>query len=487
MADTKQEQETETTTASLIARVVLSGKLVLASPLRIGTGIEGAGNREADIYVLKDEQGCPFIPGSSLAGVLRAWMTETQGAELAKAFFGDERASHGKNEDDGLQSSLDVRDIALRAADGTAAPIVLRDGVCLQESTGTAKQGGKFNYEAVERGACGTFELTLTLRRYHEPQFDAMLAGMQAMAGAIRSGIHLGSLTSLGFGRTLGKDLHLYVYDFRKSRTAAAAWLCREPYGEVALPEQAERQIPRGAFQVEAAFFLKTPLLVRLRTEEKLASELTVTAKPLESGDAFVLPGASLKGVLRHRAARILRKLGWKDADAALWLEDLMGTAGNDRDKQAKKSRLRVEESYMERKDGRTKAAAQARLHADRFTGGVMHLFGEKAVFQQGDAPALTLSYMVRPAKAEAAPRPGDIGLALLLLKDLWLGDVALGGDKSIGRGRLQGCAATLRYLDADGKEQTWELDADGALATGDAAPLDAWVQEPGALAGSRG
>ena len=82
-------------------------------------------------------------------------------------------------------------------------------------------------------------------------------------------------------------------------------------------------------------------------------------------------------------------------------------------------------------------------MHADRFTGGVIDLFGEKALWQSDSEPVLTLRYTVwPPQKGEA--RPGDLGLALLLLKDLWLGDVALGGDQSIGRGRLQGCAALL-------------------------------------------
>ena len=122
-------------------------------------------------------------------------------------------------------------------------------------------------------------------------------------------------------------------------------------------------------------------------------------------------------------------------------------------------------------------------MHADRFTGGVIDLFGEKALWQSDSQPVLTLRYTVwPPQKGEA--RPGDLGLALLLLKDLWLGDVALGGDQSIGRGRLQGCGAALRYWGADGQEQKWTLAADGRLTAGEAATLESWVQ---ALVQSRG
>jgi len=38
------------------------------------------------------------------------------------------------------------------------------------------------------------------------------------------------------------------------------------------------------------------------------------------------------------------------------------------------------------------------------------------------------------------------VGLLLLLLKDLWTGDLPLGGESSVGRGRLKGKTASLVY-----------------------------------------
>jgi hypothetical protein len=57
-------------------------------------------------------------------------------------------------------------------------------------------------------------------------------------------------------------------------------------------------------------------------------------------------------------------------------------------------------------------------------------------------------------------PAPHEIGLLLLLLKDLWTGDLPLGGESSVGRGRLNGRWATLTYR--NGSEQTWQIKADG-------------------------
>ena len=37
-----------------------------------------------------------------------------------------------------------------------------------------------------------------------------------------------------------------------------------------------------------------------------------------------------------------------------------------------------------------------------------------------------------------------EAGLMLLVLKDLWNGDLAIGGEKNAGRGVLQGLSATI-------------------------------------------
>jgi len=56
-------------------------------------------------------------------------------------------------------------------------------------------------------------------------------------------------------------------------------------------------------------------------------------------------------------------------------------------------------------------------------------------------------------------PEKYEIGLLLLLLKDLWTGDLPVGGTSSIGRGRLQGVEATLTWQHpAENLEQKWVI-----------------------------
>jgi len=54
-------------------------------------------------------------------------------------------------------------------------------------------------------------------------------------------------------------------------------------------------------------------------------------------------------------------------------------------------------------------------------------------------------------------PTPAEIGLLLLVLKDVWTGDLSFGGEGGVGRGRLLGRQAQLSYA---GK--TWTLTRDG-------------------------
>jgi CRISPR/Cas system CSM-associated protein Csm3 (group 7 of RAMP superfamily) len=92
------------------------------------------------------------------------------------------------------------------------------------------------------------------------------------------------------------------------------------------------------------------------------------------------------------------------------------------------------------------------RVKIDRFTGGAypQALFFQQPVFG-GSGSEITIHLALRQ------PQAAEIGLLLLVLKDLWTGDLPLGGESSVGRGRLQGRRATLTYR-RGGTLKTWEL-----------------------------
>ena len=98
----------------------------------------------------------------------------------------------------------------------------------------------------------------------------------------------------------------------------------------------------------------------------------------------------------------------------------------------------------------------QNRVSIDRFTGGARDtaLFNEQPVFGGEDTRLKVNVSLVNPACHE-------IGLLLLLLKDLWTSDLPLGGESSVGRGRVKGIQADLRHR-FNGQDLKWEIKAQG-------------------------
>ncbi|MFN3332428.1 MAG: RAMP superfamily CRISPR-associated protein, partial [Caldilinea sp.] len=140
-----------------------------------------------------------------------------------------------------------------------------------------------------------------------------------------------------------------------------------------------------------------------------------------------ILSGTSLAGALRARALRIAKTVGAATL-AEKFVVDLFGS-------QECASRVWVAETEIANPVERV----VTRLKIDRFTGGAYPnaLFSQQPVFA-GKETQVTMTLKVDN------PVDADIGLILLLLKDLWTGDLAVGGEASVGRGRLCGKSAEL-------------------------------------------
>ena len=135
------------------------------------------------------------------------------------------------------------------------------------------------------------------------------------------------------------------------------------------------------------------------------------------------------------------------------------------------KSRLLVSEACLE--DG-VVTGLQTRVRIDRFTGGKIDtgLFTTAPIWQrEKEGAALFLRLVLHEPKEEE--RAWQIGLLLLLLKELSLGRLALGGEKGIGRGVLEGRGAALHY---HGEEIAWDA-TPGALTDEERRNLQGFVE----------
>ncbi|MEH1789784.1 MAG: RAMP superfamily CRISPR-associated protein [Nostoc sp.] len=203
----------------------------------------------------------------------------------------------------------------------------------------------------------------------------------------------------------------------------------------------------RNRLIIQAIFTLASPLLIRSSQADIEKAPDDVHLKSRRNGELKpILSGTSLAGVLRHRAECIVNTLAENNQmEIYQIINQLFGFVKDKKDNhdsidenlKAQASRLIVNESIIKE----TNDLIQTRIAIDRFTGGALHgaLFQEQPIFAS-DKTEVELKIELRQ------PEKYEIGLLLLLLKDLWTSDLPVGSTNSIGRGRLKGKEATINW-----------------------------------------
>jgi CRISPR/Cas system CSM-associated protein Csm3 (group 7 of RAMP superfamily) len=435
-------------------RWVIEGDLVLQTPTHLGNGdTDGI----VDMPLLLDEAtGKALLPGTSLAGALRNYLQEyrhgfgkRQSDNLIEALFGGD-----KGDDKGSQSALIIDD-----ALGEAPRIELRDGVRIDPVTRTAKidfrngkaRGYKYDMQLLEAGARFPLRMELLISAGAKQQELKQVLAL-VLNGLAAGEIAIGLRKRRGFGECKVTNWRVQRYDLRQP-TDLVAWLAADRpgwNGAPSRPTQAGKKIEellgvsleglgdgRSLCSIRAKFVLDSSLLIRAGFGEQDRGPDTVHLHSARPGGQRkpVLSGTSLAGVLRHRAERILRTQSNSTPSTNL-VDEMFGPAEITGGKQkARASRLLVKETVIDNPVD----LVQNRICIDRFTGSVhgTGLFNEQPVFGKDNTLVAIELTLRNPTKRE-------IGLLLLLLKDLWTSDLPLGGEASIGRGRLRGVEAEI-------------------------------------------
>lgn len=439
-------------------RIVVEGDLCLQTPTAFANGDSG---EVIDMPLLTDPLcNQPLLTGASLAGALRAQVRRCRdGSRLSALLFGAE-----KRDEWGEQSPLIIED-----ALGEASGVELRDGVAIAPETRTATQNALYSRELWAAGT--TFRLRLELlichRHGREPEHnrkhetDLCAALVTALYGLQNGDVTLGARKTRGYGRVGITEWRMRSFDLG-TRSGLQEWL-REGGAELTpLNAQTKKDISallgpvrpsvEAFFHIEACFVLNGSLLIRTGGSDSIQPDM-VHLRTRQWDDSSkpvpILSGTSLAGALRARAVRIALLAGKEPA----FVEHLFGNASDRSGEISSASRLTVTEEVIHNpcQEG---DMVQHRVAIDHFTGGAREtaLFNQQPVF--GDADT-TLKIHIRLHK----PTEAEIGLALLLLKDLWTGDLPLGGETSVGRGRMQGSEATLHYRKTADVGQFWKLE----------------------------
>jgi CRISPR/Cas system CSM-associated protein Csm3 (group 7 of RAMP superfamily) len=437
------------------ARWTISAELILESATHLGAGAGDA----ADMVLLRDARtGGPLLPGTSIAGALRSHLADVLGgyrsaedARVARLFGGS------RSDDLGAQSPLIIFDSVGRLPGDHAVEI--RDGVQIDAARGTAEDHRKFDLEVLPAGTSFPIRFDLVVPKL-EDESELVSLLVAALSGLTSGDIALGARRSRGLGAVRATNWRTVRNDLT-SREGWTAWLLSDwevpladgVNGMTDVREACERahagltlagvQDRRRRLVVVAEISSIGGLLVRSPPTGPDAPD----AAHLRSAGRSVLPGTSVAGVLRNQALRIARIVRDGKHDAERWIDRLFGprmvgvTATGSSSPYA--SRLRVSESVVEQGT----RSRPSRVRIDRFTQGVVPgaLFDEEP--EHGGRVRLRIELR--------EPQPGELGLLLLVVKDLLTGDIAVGGTSGVGRGRFGGTAA-LRLEDG----QTVNLDA---------------------------
>lgn len=432
----------------IVERIVIEGTLVLETPAHFGDGDdEGA---VMSLLVDSLDGTTPLLTGASIAGALRSYLwayergynvAQKDGKNTATSLlFG---TSRDDDRGDGDQSRLIVDDARAQTAN-----IVYRDGIRLDEHSRTAAENALY---AVQLWDAGTiFPLRFELLISEGDNRAKLLSGLlTALKGLANGEITLGARKRRGYGRVRVNEWHVRRYPV-DTLNGLMAWL-REGGSQLedehlveslaaAFGETKQIDDKRQSVTLDAWFTLDGSLLIR-------STDDVTDMKHLADSDGHpVLSGTSIAGALRARATKILNTLA--PTHSTKMVTSLFGSPHDQRENRTG-SRITVEERLIE---GGNSELVQSRVSIDRLTGGALDtaLFNQQPLFGSAEEGVHIRLQLRNPADYE-------VGLLLLLLKDLWTGDLTLGGERSVGRGRLRGERAEITYQD-----RTWKLAANG-------------------------
>ncbi len=396
-------------------KILVKGELKNISPIIIGTGKSSGW---VDIEAIKDENGKFYIPGTSFKGVLRHFLNENYDVPeaLLNTIFGSQDSQAIAIFDDLIATKQ--------------TKIEIRDGVAIDYKTNIAIDGAKYDYEIVPAGYL--FKLFLEINMYNdvnEEDILNMLATIQHVLKNDDKRFCVGAMTTKGFGVIKSSNFEIYKFD-----TSTNSWLDYLLSNNLPTPINLNQfQVfsakKNNYFSISASFKIKNSLIIGSSPSANEDADKV----PIKSNGKTVLPGTSVKGAIRNRAVRIINSMGGNGEEM---IKKTFGWTDSKAKSNVKyKSRLRIHETHIKNVTKKLKNG----IKVDRFTGGAIDsaLFNTILLWSKGKE-SIHIRMEIKNAES------WEKGMILLILKDLWSADLAIGGDKARGAGVLEGVSAEI-------------------------------------------
>jgi len=449
------------TRRAAVVRHEITGTLETLTPLRIGGW---AGTVTADLVVARDGLDRFVIPGTSLAGALRAWLGTVIGSDgeplFTTAGLGIVFGALTPGTEDGELCLIRVDD-AVATGEVQAG---IRDGVGIDRITASAARGLLYQHEVIPPGSRFAVRITASqLAGYPQRVGEALDLIIRALAegrveiGAARTrGLGLVRMTGIGRARV---DL--------TDRTRVLSWLCGrlQSQAQPELEPTAGRDpLADGKLGIEITWTPATPVMVQASTAtaQELAEDPDLASVPLRAASGpdgqarLLLPGSSVKGVLRTHAERITRTILGHAELPEDWLDQVsdprLGPVGTLFGLARPKTEEDEDVTEASTPEGRRGALSVHDCHAssstertvthvaiDRWTGGAAEnlLFSVREP-ETADWQPITLTLDTgRVSRSSEAEASKALALLLLVLRDLADGWLALGFGGTRGRGAI--------------------------------------------------
>lgn len=422
---------------------------VCEEPLHIGSA-EG----DSTEVLIHPVDGRPFIQASSLAGVMREWYSKVDFAKCEE-MFGHSHFQENENASE-FQSRVRFTD----ASFDDPVRIERRPHVSIDPSTGTVKSskgsGQKFDIEYVGAGSAFSFDAYL----YEASDVEDLSAQFEKILSALNAGeLQFGAKKSNGGGRVSLQKVEKDVYHLQDDGERRA-WIGEEKCNHFAdylsqLPEYTPSNI---VYRVSLTGRTSGALQVKGLAVSKFGKDAPDSENIRDARGEYIVPGSSLKGVLRSRMQMIA---GYKKCPELIG--ECFGTA-NEADGSGQTGNLFFSDAVIGTKEQNDTTEKRNRIHIDKFTGGVMNqaLFSEKNAF--GD---ITFSIDVK----QKYDTDAAAGILLYALRDLAAGLVNIGNGYSTGKGFIDTTEIRITRM-SDKKEAVlhWQEkkteDQDGIIRT---------------------
>ena len=434
----------------LLTRIVLE----TTTPLVIGSGNK---NIKTDAVVAKDVNGLPYIPGTTLAGLIRhslptdvqnIWFgfQEKEKGEGSRLIFTEAKLLSVSGEPiDGLNVQVD-------AITQLCRDLPIRQHVRINHK-GTAVKNGKFDEEIVPKGARFCFEMELMTEDESHEVINMVLTTIQS------ENFRIGSGSRSGFGKIsvisiyqreldlcVPADLNLYL---DKTSSLATIWEGFEPISVAEHVSTDYITYDLNLYPIDFLFFgsgFGDEYSDMNFVSEPVIKWSNEKACVLERDRVILIPASSVKGALAHRTAYHYNKIKKVFADKDDKLEQkvgkenaavkvLFGSEGNDKDEDKLRGNILFSDIIIEvEKNLEKKVLNHVRI--DRFTGGAVTgaLFSEEILYARGQAFNLKLLLNKTAVDNEEIIEAFETALI-----DLCKGNLPLGGGVNRGNGTFTG------------------------------------------------